>query len=278
MSAPPGHVLAAFGSPTDAGAWSDGPGVAGWRCGDLVVVPVRTGSAVQAAWTSGVLDQLDVPGLRLARPVRASDGRWVIAGWRAQRVVTGDPEPRFDDLIAVSLSLHDALSRLPEPRFLRDRTGAVGLADHLTWDAVEPGGVIGAGHGARLFQRLAAARRPLDLPLQVVHVELTGDVLFAGAAPPAVVGLTPLWRPAPWASALVVVDGIAHGGAGLELAERWSGRFPDWPELLRRAMLFRLAQTLLEPPADGPARLVELLAAAELLDPVLLVRSADHRD
>src|ERR1700681_510616 len=75
---PPEHVQAAFGltgsqpAPLSAG-WEDG-----WRCGEVVLSMVA--DHPRAAWSAKVRETLFVDGVRLARPVRSTDGRYVVAG------------------------------------------------------------------------------------------------------------------------------------------------------------------------------------------------------
>ena len=198
-----------------------------FRCGESVLKPVD--EPAEAAWLAGTFEQLRVTGLRLARPVRASDGRWVVAGWCAQRFVSGVPEPRYDEIITASLTLHEATARLPQPKFLALRSDLYSRAERLAWG--EPDGStgdlseLGDGHGARLFETLANGRRPVDLRHQLVHGDLFGNVLFAGAVPPAVVDITPYWRPPEWAAAVIAVDALSWGGAGTDLLETGS----SWP-------------------------------------------------
>jgi uncharacterized protein (TIGR02569 family) len=92
----------------------------------------------------------------------------------------------------------------------------------------------------------------VDAPSQVVHGDLFGTVLFAGAAAPAITDIVPYWRPAAWASAVIVVDALAWGGADDDLIERWS-HLDQWPQMLLRATMFRLAVHTLHPRATSGA-------------------------
>jgi prepilin-type processing-associated H-X9-DG protein len=69
---------------------------------------------------------------------------------------------------------------------------------------------------------------------QLVHGDLSGNVLFADGLPPAVIDWSPYWRPPPYASAIVMCDAALGHGAGVELLAG-SDR-----QLLIRALLFRL--------------------------------------
>ena len=227
----------------------------GWRCGDVVLSPVD--DHAQATWSAGVREVLQIDGVRLARPVRSTDGRWVVSGWAADTLLAGEPEPRHDEVVEVSTRLHAALAALPRPQFLATapaapRTDAVSTvltaADAVAWGE-EPVETITKGHhvtaldgasSARVFGELAAARMPVQSSSQLVHGDLFGTVLFAGSAAPGVTELTPYWRPAAWASAVAVVDAVAWGGADDGLLTRWA-HLPEWPQMLLRALLFRLA-------------------------------------
>lgn len=190
----------------------------------------------------------EVDGVRLARPVRSSDGRWVVGGWAASRHVPGVPEPRHDEVVAASLRLHAATATVLRPRLLDDRD------DLLSRSAAAAFGErrldLHPETGGRLFAELAAHRRTIRLTPQVVHGELFGAMLFDPTGRPAVLDLVPFWRPAEWAAAVVVVDAVAWGGADEELVERWS-ELPEWPQSLLRAVLYRLALHAQHPDATA---------------------------
>ena len=59
-----------------------------------------------------------VDGVRLARPVRSTDGRYVVSGWRADTFVAGTPEARHDEVVSAAVRLHAATGKLERPRFL----------------------------------------------------------------------------------------------------------------------------------------------------------------
>ncbi len=168
----------------------------------------------------------------------------------------------------MGVALHDALADLPRPKFLDHRDDLYTWADSVSWgDIPADDERLGSGVGASAFAGLAAGRRPITLPQQVVHGDLTGNVLFAGSAPPAVIDITPYWRPASWATAIVVVDAIAWGGADLDLASV-SQQTPEWRQVLRRALMCRLAVSLGHP-RSTPASMVGVLSAVERLMPML---------
>lgn len=243
-------------TPVSLGDW-DG----GWRLGEVVLSPVA--DHARAAWSAKVRETLVVDGVRLARPVRATDGRYVVSGWRADTYIDGAPEPRHDEVVSVSLRLHKATAQLERPRFLVQPPVAPWVdvdvfvaADRAAWESVplrslRAGGVPIAPtpdgqRSLELIGQLATLRKPVRSPDQLVHGDLFGTVLFSGAHTPGLTDITPYWRPAAWAAGVVVVDALAWGGGDDGLLDRWS-TLPEWPQMLLRALIFRLAVHALHP-------------------------------
>ncbi|APU13028.1 MULTISPECIES: TIGR02569 family protein [Actinoalloteichus] len=258
---PPTHVRAAFGARDEEPEPLDSSGV--WQCGEIILKPVA--NTAEAAWVAKTLDGLQPENIRLAKPLRSTDGRWVVSGWTATRVLAGAPEARHDEVIAVSLRLHRATARLPRPRFVDERRDVFSVADRMAWGEEEP--QLDLDRGGRLFEVLLTSRRHTGLRPQVVHGDLFGNVLFAGDGPPAVLDFTPYWRPVEWAAAVVVVDGLAWGGADPGLIHRWA-HLPEWPQALLHALLFRLAVNALHP-RSTPESLAGLERAAQFILEVL---------
>jgi uncharacterized protein (TIGR02569 family) len=259
LESPPAHVCAAFGGDLDAA--EPMPDSAVWRCGDLVLKPVT--DQARTLWTARALDYIDEPGLRVAKPVRSSDGRWIVGGWTASRYVSGTPEHRCDAAVLTAVKLHRATVGLPRPDFLTRRTDVDAVADRLAWEELDL--PLDETKGGRWFEVLAGARRPIALPVQVAHGELLASVLFDGDAKPGVVDFVPYYRPGEYGAAVVAVDALAWGGANRELLERWA-HLPEWPQLLLRAVLFRLAGNALNPKSTRASHDGLRVAAREVSD------------
>jgi len=249
------------GEPEQLGAGWEG----GWRYGELVLAPIT--DHARAAWSAKIRETLFVDGLRLARPVRSTDGRYVVSGWRADTFVAGAPEPRDDEVVATGVRLHEATSKLERPRFLTQLpvppwtdVDVFTAADRAAWEdrplqnlplgAPELPESEDRTEAKELLTQLAGLRKPTKSPSQLVHGDLYGTVLFAGAAAPGITDITPYWRPASWAAGVVVVDALSWGDADDGLIERWDA-LPEWPQMLLRALMFRLAVHALHPLSSG---------------------------
>ena len=201
-------------------------------------------------WLANTLSRVEAPDLRVARPVRATDGRWIIGGWAASRFLPGQPEHRYDQIMLAALKLAQATAELPRPGFLSSRRDPDAIADKIAWG--EANIPVEETRGGRWFEVLAVARRPVRLPEQVVAGDLFGTVLFDGPSPPGIVDFDPYFRPAEWGAAVAAIDAVAWGGADIEFLRRWS-HLPEWSQLLLRAVLFRLAGNSLNPRGTAAA-------------------------
>jgi uncharacterized protein (TIGR02569 family) len=239
VDGPPLHVRTAFGvreSVPRPRPQLPGPA---WLCDGVLLRPVA--DTVLAAWSAGAMEDLaaiGVDGMRLARPVRASDGRRVVAGWAACHDLPGRVEARHDDVVAASLRLHRATARMERPRLVDDRDDILARADRAAFGERTP--PLNPETGGTLFGELTRRRAHLESSSQLVHGDLFGTVLFHHDSPPAVLDLVPFWRPPEWAAAVVVVDALAWGGADPGLLTRWS-HLAQWPQMLLHGLLFRLA-------------------------------------
>lgn len=151
---------------------STGPSVV---AGDLLLTP-RHSSEVEE-WLSPLLARLAVtmdtrPGrrahdLRLAVPVPARDGSWVVEGWAASRYEPGTVATQdLDVTLAAGRVLH---------------------AELASWVPSRPPALV-------------------EGPGQLVHTALFGNVLLDGYGAPVVVDVRPDWLPVGVAEALCVLD------------------------------------------------------------------------
>ena len=174
--------------------WSDGGGGLGVRCfrsrpaaargegttwqvGDVVLKPAADPQG--ASWCAELFAGLEGPGFRVPRPRRTVAGAWLADGWAAWERVEGEPGPveHWPGLIAASRAFHAALADVPHPGWLRGRRDRWAVADRIAWGEAS---VVVAPGLQGLVDDLVAARAPVELPSQLVHGDLAGNVLFAG--------------------------------------------------------------------------------------------------
>ncbi len=234
--APPAWVLAAFGLDGPTVALAGGQGTA-WRVGETeaVVKPLDM-TAASLAWQHDLLPRLDGrDDFRVSVPLVANDGSLVVDGWTAWRFEPGDHRAsRWAEVAAVGRRFHAAVAGDPEPGFLRSRSDRWAIGDKVAW------GELPAERWADVspLDALIAALEPVAAPSQLIHGDLTGNVLFHDGLPPLVIDLSPYWRPPVFATAIVAADALVFKGAGADLVETLLHE-ENFAQCLLRALIYR---------------------------------------
>ena len=240
----PDGVLAAFGLAGVVPVRLPGGQGTAWRAGQVVLKPADSVRA--GRWFAEVYDGLNGPGFRVPRPVRAVSGDWVALGWTCSQWVSGTAadwsgvSPRWPELIAVSRALHAALADVTVPSWRGTEENPWVIGDQVAWGERDPAALLGpaAGELAGQVRLLLAALRPVDLPAQLIHADLAGNVLFADGRPPAVIDFSPLERPAGLPLAVVAVDALQWRQALPEVLDQLADE-PELGQLLARALIYR---------------------------------------
>ncbi len=234
---PPQAVLAEFGAGSASPQLLPGGQGTTWRAGGVIVKPST--DADGDAWTAEVISGLTPRGYRVARPVRARNGAWIADGWCAWEVVAGSHGSggRWSQIFPATRALHADLVELARPDFLASRTDAWAHGDRAAWADV----AVDACHAAigDLIRRCAALRVEEGLTCQIVHGDIYGNVLFDEGSLPAVIDLSPYWRPVEYALAVAAVDALAWFSAPATILDDLA-ELPALQSLLARAAMFRL--------------------------------------
>ena len=233
---PPAEVLAAFGAPAVTPEPLPGGEGTSWRAGSIALKPAVDERF--ATWHAEVMDRVPEVGFRVARPVAAHDGGWVHAGWSASLWIPGSHEHRWLDVVSAGEAFHRALAEIDAPEFLAERGDPWAVGDRVAWGE-EPVPLLGEAHDS-LVRRLIDLRRPVELPPQLIHGDLTENVLFEDGLAPAVIDLAPYRRPVGFASAIVVGDALLWFNGDAHLAASVAASVPVFGQFLVRALIYRL--------------------------------------
>ena len=219
-----------------------------WRVGEFVLRPIADGEP-PLDWQADVLESIAKDDFRVSLPRKTLGGDFESEGWCAWQFVEGvHEERRWPEIIAVGERFHQALAGIPEPEFIARRTDNWAIGDRVAWGDLAPDRFTGVKH----LSRLLAARKPLETRRQLVHGDLTGNVLFADELPPAIIDFSPVWRPPEYASVVVVGDALVWEGADESLFDAVA-HVPQLSQFLVRALIMRVVVDWLFG-TDEPAR------------------------
>jgi uncharacterized protein (TIGR02569 family) len=233
---PPPHVLAAFGLAGPPVLLAGGQGQSVLADG-AVLKPA--GSAEGVEWAADLFTELQADAaFRVPRLLRSAAGGCVVDGWMASEFVEGESGPvgRWKELLRAGRAFHQALKSVPRRDGLGREQHPWAVADRVAWGETT---VVMPSNVRKSLRRLLDLLQPVDAPNQLVHGDLTGNVLFAPGLAPAVIDFSPYWRPVSYADAIVAADGLLYYDADQELVES-AVPGAEGLQMLTRALIFRL--------------------------------------
>ena len=203
-TAPPAHVRAAF-AVSGAVRYHHGNFGGVWSDGAVVLKSVT--NVTETTAMAELFEQLEVPGVRIPKPLRSLDGAFVVDGWAATTHLDGRrlSGGRWTDRVMASRALCRALEDVPRPTFFDtlDHMWARGARiawGELDWTPPEQWKAVAAD--------LREAAGSVSPPKQLIHGDIAGNILTAPHQPLGVVDFSPTWESALWSECMVVTDGL----------------------------------------------------------------------
>ncbi len=221
------------------------PGGAGynWTDGRVVLKPV--GFVPEHDWVCETYAAWDCADVRVPVPVPprgTAHSSWSVDGWGAHVFVPGCDLDLVHELARVkeaSDAFHHHLRDVPRPDFLDLRNDPWAYGDRLAWETAQP---PRDPETLELIGPLLEALRPITSAEQPIHGDMLPNVLAADGLPLAVIDWPLYYRPVGMANAIAVTDAVTFRRAPSDLLDEWATG-TDWPQLLVRALLYRLGPT-----------------------------------
>ena len=232
----PENILDSFGIKEKPALLPGGQGD-NYKAGNIVLKRVENISEYE--WIAETLNDIKQIGFRVPHYLKSTDGNWVENRWIAYEFVEGEHEKNnWEEKFELCEKFHDALKDLPCPDFISKRNNPWAIADRATWDEQT------IAHHPILQEQLSRLQKllkPIDLPSQIIHGDFTGNILFHGSLPPAIIDFTPYFRPKDFAKAIILVDAIVWEGADKSIFELVKD-LPEIKQLVIRAEMRRLIE------------------------------------
>ncbi|TQV93831.1 ribosomal protein L1 [Cordyceps javanica] len=193
-------------------------------------------------------------GYRVSRPINvaARPMEFVYEGWTAWSFLSGRARDQavWSESLSTCRAFHKDLGqiKIEKPEFLDRRLNRFRHADRVAWDEMALGELPTVANQmvlsriAQPLKRLGELKRDFSraLPDQLVHGDIGGNMLFeSDGQPPGIIDMTFYWRPAGYAAAIIVADGLLWNKETDDLI-RIYGTGADDVQLVVRALIFRI--------------------------------------
>ena len=197
------QVAEAFGVNSEISLLPGGVDLKTFRSGNTVLRYLGNNNQEAGNWNAELFNQIKEDGFRVAKPIKAADGLWIVNGWVAEQFLEGR-HASIDDLpliINAVNKFHKALVGIPFPDYRKHEHTMWDRADEWTWgevpEDIDP-------RLREIISGLLKLKKPVHLPDQLIHGDLNlNNILIADNQPPAIIDLTPYWRPAEFAQAVM---------------------------------------------------------------------------
>jgi uncharacterized protein (TIGR02569 family) len=225
------------------------------RVGNFVLKPIEEPD--KYSWTGAVLELISSHDLEISKPIRSLSGNFVQNGYGVTQFIEGEFYPgEIGMKIKACRLLHKLVESIKQPPQWSTWTSPWQWANQVASDEIEPPGDSDI-RSISLIKKIKLHYKPVNLPVQLIHSDLAGNILF-NKFNPVVIDFSPDFRPAAYAEILLITDSIAWYEQPLE-----SLFITDYSEemliqLALRAVVFRLAVIIILHPGNHDALLGEL--------------------
>ncbi|MCM3626124.1 fructosamine kinase family protein [Paenibacillus glycanilyticus] len=233
------------------------------RVGDAVLKPVD--DVRHTEWLLHILHKINPQGYRLSKPVRSVDGSFVCQGWACAHYEQGqDAHGRIEEKLRVSRLFHRDLAAVDHRAFPQtDNPWAKG--HRIAWQLEELPTEFPKEVREIINRLLARVSLKEPYKVQIVHSDLSGNILFDPGLEPLIIDFSPAIAPVEYAEAILVCDCIAWQGSAVSEVNL----LPDdelYKEMIMRAVIFRLAVSAILSQGDYDRFMAEYKAFQPIAD------------
>lgn len=191
-------------------------------------------------WILNIIYNINPQGYRVSKPIRSKYGTFVSRGWACTQFEVGkDIKGRIEEKLLVSRLFHHDLSSINFTDI--PHTDNPWTKGHrIAWQIDELPGELPKETQEKISDLLSRVSLKERYKVQIVHGDLSGNILFDQVLSPLVIDFSPTIAPVEYAEAILVCDCIAWQGSKVSEIDL----FPDdelYKEMIIRAIIFRLA-------------------------------------
>lgn len=209
-----------------------------WKAGKFILKPISSEEEVD--WCATTIEKLPRDFFRIPKYLKTTDGKYSIDGWCALEFIEGEHmKDCWEEKVVVCKGFNNLLVDLLKPDFIEKRTNPWAIADKMVFEEIP------LNYDPRLAEYVIEIKKylkPIDMEEQIIHGDITGNMLFADGELPGIIDFTPNWKSKEYALAILVVDAITWEGADETIFKLVSNE-QDIFQLLLRAAFFRALVT-----------------------------------
>ncbi|MCM3038119.1 hypothetical protein M3201_00180 [Paenibacillus motobuensis] len=207
------------------------------RVGNAVLKPVD--DRHHGEWLLNIIYNLKPQGYRLSKPIKSIYGTFVYRGWACTQYEMGkDTKGRIEEKLQISRLFHQDLSSINFQDFpYTENPWSKG--HRIAWQIDELSRDLPREIQEIIISLLRIVSLKKQYNTQIVHGDLSGNILFDEVLSPLVIDFSPTIAPVEYAEAILVCDCIAWQGSKVSEIDL----LPNdklYREMIIRAIIFRL--------------------------------------
>ncbi|MCK8061115.1 MULTISPECIES: hypothetical protein [unclassified Fusibacter] len=184
-----------------------------------------------------IFNQLENPAYRISKHLKANNGHYSFMGYGATMYEAGfEVDDRLKEKLLVSNAFHEALKEIATS-LLPKTDDPWSRAHRLLWQ----GERLEATSDMAIFVNHLLNQLPIyDEALQIIHSDLSSNILFHETLAPLIIDFSPAVAPKSFADAVLICDSIAWGSQPLASLELLKSNI-NFKESVLYAVAFRVA-------------------------------------
>lgn len=209
------------------------------RVKDAVLKPV--GENVQfCEWALNILNKINPNEYRLSKPIISNNGTFVYKGWCCTRYEPGEHrDGNVKQKLEVSRLFHHDLADIDFINIPKAHD-PWSISHRIAWQKENLPQNISKEAFKILEELISKIKLKVNYEVQIIHSDLSGNILFDKAQNPLIIDFSPTMAPVQYAEAILACDCIAwQGSPTSELGLICHSIFNI--EMILRAVIFRLS-------------------------------------
>lgn len=231
------QVSTLFGSDKEAILFSGGQGKT-YKSGNIVIKKII--DEVEGNEMAEIMNGITISEkIRLPKPFKSINGNWIEEGYMAWTYLEGlEAEGKYKEKIEVCDSFNEIFKNVSKPSFIETANHSWAIADKVVWDEVE---MKYEKDFQDIIDTVRAYIKPINLPNQIIHGDIAGNMIFNKENVPGVIDITLYWRPADYVKALFIVHVITWEDADIGVYNLVKNA-PEMEQLVLRATLVKIIE------------------------------------